>query len=103
MKSPSRRHARTSILETATNYRYGATNLLTAPKARTGRSAERFSISYVTGTHNVKIGVTNEQGFNDESRDRNNQVDGLNYDFLNGRPIRLQYYALPFYLRRANS
>jgi hypothetical protein len=88
-----------SILETATNYRYGATTLLTAPKARTGRSAERFSVSYVTGTHNMKVGVTNEQAFNDESRDRNNQVDGLNYDFLNAKPIRLQYYALPFFVQ----
>jgi carboxypeptidase family protein len=85
-----------SILETATNYRYGATTLLTAPKARTGRSAERFSVAYVTGTHNIKVGVTDDQGFNDESRSRNNQVDGLNYDFLNGKPIRIQYYALPF-------
>jgi len=91
-----------SILETATNYRYGATTLLTAPKARTGRGAQRFSLSYVTGTHNIKVGVSNETGFNDESRSRNNQIncpttcDGLNYDFLNGRPIRLQYYALPF-------
>ena len=88
-----------SILETATNYRYGATTLLTAPKARTGRSAERFSVSYVTGTHNVKVGVTNEQAFNDESRSRNNTVDGLNYDFLNAKPIRIQYYALPFYVQ----
>src|SRR5207342_1943755 len=85
-----------SILETATNYRYGATSLLTAPKARTGRSAERFSVSYVTGTHNIKVGVTDEQAFNDESRSRNNTVDGLNYDFLNGKPLRLQYYGLPF-------
>ena len=61
-----------SILERSTNYRYGATTLLTAPKARTGRSAERFSLSYVTGTHNLKVGVTDEQGFNDESRSRNN-------------------------------
>jgi hypothetical protein len=88
-----------SILETATNYRYGATTLLTAPKARTGRSAERFSVSYVTGTHNLKVGVTNEQAFNDESRDRNNQVDGLNYDFLNAKPLRIQYYALPFFVQ----
>jgi hypothetical protein len=85
-----------SILETATNFRYGATTLLTAPKARTGRGAQRFSMSYVTGTHNLKVGVTDEQGFNDESRSRNNVVDGLNYDFLNGKPLRLQYYALPF-------
>jgi len=88
-----------SILETATNYRYGATSLLTAPKARTGRSAERFSVSYVTGTHNVKVGVTDEQAFNDESRSRNNQTDGLNYDFLNAKPIRIQYYALPFFVQ----
>ena len=85
-----------SILETTTNFRYGATTLLTAPKARTGRSAERFSLSYVTGTHNMKFGVTDEQGFNDESRSRNNVVDGLNYDFANGKPLRLQYYATPF-------
>ncbi|MBP7779860.1 MAG: carboxypeptidase regulatory-like domain-containing protein [Acidobacteria bacterium] len=85
-----------SITETATGYVYGAAPLLTAPKARTGRSAERFTVSYVTGTHNVKIGVTNEQAFNDESRSRNNVVDGLNYDFLNGKPLRLQYYGLPF-------
>jgi hypothetical protein len=91
-----------SILETATNYRYSATTLLTAPKARTGRGAQRFSMSYVTGTHNIKVGVSNETGFNDESRSRNNQIncpttcDGLNYDFLNAKPLRIQYYALPF-------
>jgi hypothetical protein len=84
-----------SILELSTNFRYGATSILTAPIARTGRSAERFSVSYVTGTHNVKVGVTDEQAFNDESRTRNSP-DGLNYDFLNGKPSRLQYYAQPF-------
>ncbi len=88
-----------SILEGATGYRYGAPARLTAPKARTGRSAERFTLSYVTGTHNLKVGVTDEQGFNDESRDRNNQVDGLNYDFLNGKPLRLQYFAQPWYIQ----
>jgi len=85
-----------SILETTTQYRYGANSLLTAPKARTGRSAERFTASYVTGTHNIKVGVTDEQAFNDESRSRNNVVDGLNYDFTNGRPSAIQYYGLPF-------
>jgi len=85
-----------SILELSTNFRYGATSVLTAPIARTGRSAERFSLSYVTGTHNIKIGVTDEQAFNDESRSRNSP-DGLNYDFLNGKPSRLQYQAEPFF------
>ena len=84
-----------SILETATGYRYGATSALTAPDARTGRSATRFSVSYVTGTHNIKVGVTNDTGFSDQSTTRNNVVDGLNYDFSNGKPIQLQYSALP--------
>ena len=26
-------------------------------------------------------------------------MDGLNYDFFNGKPIRLQYYALPFFMQ----
>ena len=86
-----------SILELSTNYRYGATAALTAPTARTGRSAERFSVSYVTGSHNVKVGISDEQAFNDESRMNNNQTDGLNYDFLNGRPNRIQYFAGPFF------
>jgi carboxypeptidase family protein len=85
-----------SILELSTNFRYGATSVLTAPIARTGRSAERFSLSYITGTHNIKVGVSDEQAFNDESRSRNHP-DGLNYDFLNGRPARLQYQAEPYF------
>ena len=85
-----------SILETSTNFRYGATAVLTAPIARTGRSAQRVTASYVTGSHNFKAGVTMEQAFNDESRTRNNETDGLNYDFLNGRPLRIQYQAEPF-------
>jgi hypothetical protein len=86
-----------SILELATNYRYGATSALTAPIARTGRSTfPKFTMSYVTGTHNLKLGFSDEQGFNDESRSRNHH-DGLNYDFLNGKPNRIQYLALPFF------
>ena len=85
-----------SILELSTNFRYGATAVLTAPTARTGRSAQRFSLSYVTGSHTLKMGVSNEQAFNDESRSRNHP-DGLNYDFLNGRPARIQYQAEPFF------
>jgi len=88
------------------NFRYGATSLLTAPIARTGRSAERFTASYVTGTHNFKLGVTDEQAFNDESRSRNNTpgpdcttpaCDALSYDFSGGRPSRIQYYAQPYF------
>ncbi len=85
-----------SILELSNNYRYGAAANLTAPQARTGRSAQRFSVSYVTGTHNLKVGISDEQGFNDEGRMRNNP-DGINYDFRNGRPAQIQYLAIPFF------
>jgi hypothetical protein len=85
-----------SILERSTNFRYGATQFLTAPIARTGRSAQRFSLTYVTGSHNLKVGISDEQAFNDESRSFNN-ADGINYDFLNGRPAALQYLAVPFF------
>ena len=85
-----------SILERSTNFRYGATLNLTAPIARTGRSAQRFSMTYVTGSHNLKVGISDEQAFNDESRSFNHP-DGINYDFLNGRPAALQYLAMPFY------
>ena len=85
-----------SIIELSTNYRYGATQFLTAPIARTGRAAERFSLSYVTGTHNLKVGISDEQGFNDESRSTNHP-DGINWAFSQGRPSRLEYLAMPFY------
>ena len=85
-----------SIIEASTGYIYGATQNLTAPTARTGRGAQRFSLAYVTGTHNIKAGISNETGFNDEGRERNNAVDGLNYQFFNGRPLLLEYTALPF-------
>ncbi len=86
-----------SILELSTGFRYGAAAALTAPTARTGRSAQRFSVSYVTGSHNVKVGISDEQAFNDESRTNNNQVDGLNYLFLGGKPNQLAYFAGPFF------
>ena len=85
-----------SILEISTNYRYGAAPSLTAPIARTGRAAERFSVSYVTGSHNLKVGISDEQGFNDESRSYNHP-DGINWAFNQGRPSRLDYLATPFY------
>jgi hypothetical protein len=89
-----------SILEASTLFRYGAPAFIIAPIARTGRSAERFSVAYVTGTHNFRTGVTMEQAFNDESRQVNNSKtgDGLSYNFLFGRPISLLYIADPFLL-----
>ena len=86
-----------NIMETTTGYSYGAAGSLTAPVARTGRSEVRFTASYVTGTHNIKFGATDELGFNDQANSRNNVVDGVNYFFANAKPIEVDQYALPFY------
>ena len=53
-------------------------------------------MSYVTGSHNLKVGISDEQGFNDESRSTNHP-DGINWAFNSGRPVRLEYLAMPFY------
>ena len=85
-----------SIRDRGLNYRYGAPDNPTEPIANTGRSGQYFSLSYVTGTHNVKIGMTTEQAFNNESKTRVH-ADGLNYGFRNGIPERLDYFAQPFF------
>ena len=85
-----------SILERSTNFRYGADDLAIRPVARTGRGGQYLSMSYVTGSHNFKVGLTTEQGFNDESHETVH-ADTLNYDFRNGLPDRIQYNAVPFF------
>ena len=84
------------ILERSTNFRYGASGTPIRPQARTGRGGQYLSMSYVTGSHNFKVGMTTEQGFNDEGHERVH-ADQLNYDFRNGLPDRIQYDATPFF------
>jgi hypothetical protein len=53
----------------------------------------RFSTSYVTGSHAIKAGLTELEGWRTDT-DVINQ--GLSYIFLNRRPISLTEYATPF-------
>jgi hypothetical protein len=85
-----------SILERSTNFRYGADSLAIRPIARTGRGGQYFTLNYVTGSHSIKVGLTTEQAFNDESHSTVHD-DTLNYDFRNGLPDRIQYNAQPFF------
>ena len=85
-----------SILERSTNFRYGSDALAIRPIARTGRGGQYLSMSYVTGSHNFKVGMTTEQGFNDEAHETIH-ADTLNYDFRNELPDRIQYNATPFF------
>lgn len=84
-----------SILEQSTNFRYGAPAIIRAPVARTGRGTQRFSMSYVTGSHTFKTGFSVEQGFTDNSIDRTGP-EGVNYTFLRGVPVAVDMYATPY-------
>ena len=85
-----------NINDRGIGFQYGADSLATRPVARTGRGMQYFYASYVTGSHNMKFGLTNEQGFNDQSRTRVH-ADTLNYGFRNGIPERLDYFAQPYF------
>jgi hypothetical protein len=54
----------------------------------------RFSASYVTGSHALKVGITDAWSSNDRFNRHNNY--GLSYRFNNGRPNQLTLLATPF-------
>lgn len=54
----------------------------------------RFSMSYVTGTHAFKVGITDAWSSNDRFNRHNNY--GLSYRFNNGVPNQLTMLATPF-------
>ena len=85
-----------SITELSTNFRYGAPLVTVAPIARTGRGGQFFNMSYVTGSHNFKVGLTTEQGFSDLSFDINHP-DDTSYFFLNERPALIFFFAQPLF------
>ena len=84
-----------SIRELSTGFRYNAAGG-SGPYGdrKTDRNSQRFSVSYVTGTHNFKVGVRTEQGLDERSSFHNGAP--LTYDFRNGLPSRLTMYATPF-------
>ena len=61
---------------------------------KTDRNAERFSLSYVTGSHNFKTGIKIEQGLDERGSYHNGGIP-LEYAFRNGLPSRLTMYTTP--------
>lgn len=59
---------------------------------RNNQSNYRAAVSYVTGTHTAKLGLTLMQQWRIVANDRNN---GVNYTFFNGVPNRLTQFAEP--------
>ena len=63
---------------------------------RNSQSNYRGAMSYVTGTHSVKVGFTLIRQWRVVGNDRNN---GVNYTFFNGVPNRITQFAEPTIFR----
>lgn len=79
-----------SLLEQSTNFRYNAA--ATYSYNHSNQSNQRFSMSYVTGSHNFKTGVFAMEGVRRPLTYANQNV---NYTLLNGVPTSLTEYANP--------
>ena len=85
-----------SILEQSTGIRFNARETYDDPNVQ-DRFAQRFSISYVTGSHALKFGVQDEQGV--LKAYRNSSTTNVSYTFNNGIPVSLTQYATPYELQ----
>ncbi|HTI41083.1 MAG TPA: carboxypeptidase regulatory-like domain-containing protein [Vicinamibacterales bacterium] len=85
-----------SILEQSTGIRYNARETYDDPNVQ-DRYGERFSLSYVTGTHALKFGVQDEQGFLKAYRSA--ATSNYSYTFNLGRPVSITQYATPYELQ----
>jgi hypothetical protein len=68
-------------------YNARAATIQTSPKY-----VQRFSASYVTGSHAFKVGFLMEEGY---SRGRTGANSDLAYQFLDGAPVQIQQNATP--------
>ena len=84
-------------LSTGRQYNAYATTDLTVAQYSTdeffNHHNERFSVSYVTGSHAFKVGLTTMQG--KESYGLIYVNESLAYQFLRGMPVSLTQYASP--------
>jgi hypothetical protein len=88
-----------SIFDLGTGFRYNAVTFGGAgyggPK-NTDRYSQRFSASYVTGSHAFKAGVQMEEGIRDFVQETNGQRD---YQFLNAVPVGINQFAEPYHTK----
>ena len=91
-----------SILERSTGFRYNAASGYRTRNDQ-DRYAQRFSVAYVTGSHNFKTGMQLQEMVH--NRDDVMNSDGRNaacpecdvrYQFTNGVPTRVELHATPF-------
>src|SRR5262245_16770010 len=95
------------LIEQTTNFRYNAWTqgivfgrgyTYPALKEYTDQTNQRFSVSYVSGSHALKVGFTTLEGFQPVNVQLN-EVPGVGpvvYTLRNGLPVSLTQYASPF-------
>jgi len=81
-----------SILDQSTGFRYNAKSTYNNIVDQF-RYAERFAVSYVTGSHAFKTGIQMEQGINNQDLIVHGDV---NYTFLGTVPNSITQYATPY-------
>ena len=81
------------IQDQATGNRVGASSFYRGDPNNTDRFTQRFSVSYVTGSHNFKVGTAIEELVADTYHRMNGNV---HYRFRNGVPNRITQGAWPF-------
>ena len=81
-----------SILEQSTGYQYNAQPTYAAFR-NNDRQAERFSVSYITGSHAFKTGISVEEAIN---HTETHVAGNVNYAFRNALPTQLTQYATPY-------
>jgi hypothetical protein len=80
-----------SVLELSTGFRYNA-KASYSDITDQSRYVQRFSASYVTGSHLLKAGIQVEEGISDIHTEVHRDV---NYIFLNGIPNTITQFATP--------
>jgi hypothetical protein len=90
-----------SVTDLATGVTYGShvSPVLTAafaygPHQLNIQTNQRFSVTYVTGTHSFKTGMMLQEGWATQRGEVNN---ALSYTFRNGAPVSLTEWASPAY------
>ncbi len=93
-----------SITEQSTGMRYNSGNPTTGPLYFTQqlvpRFSQRFSTSYVTGSHSFKAGFQLEQSFLETEQETGNK--NMEYFFNNQIPVSLTQWATPYGVKAQN-
>lgn len=93
--APGVQHDDISYLEQSTNIRFNAPATF-SDRRDSDRLSQRFSVSYVTGSHAFKTGFQTEQGIRNT---RTSVAHDVNYTFNRGVPVQMTQYATPYLMK----